>query len=137
MVETNAAGAEVHPTLDTRWWWDALSHGELLIPTCQGCSYRFFPPQAFCPNCGSADLLRIATSGKGTIYSWVVIHRPFGANSPAVPYAIVAVDMEGGGRLIGRYIGDLDQIEAGSPVVAEILPGGTADILAFSMASRA
>jgi len=112
---------QVQPTLDTAWWWKALAENELLVPTCRSCSHRFFPPQAFCNNCGSQDWHGAATSGLGKIYSWVVIHRAFGPDvADEVPYAIVAVDLDDGGRLIGRYFGALARLADALPVRVKI-----------------
>ena len=112
MSETRIEG-----TLDTAWWWEALRSEELLVPTCRTCDKRFFPPQPFCNNCGSKDWYGAQSGGMGKIYSWVVIHRPFAPEyADKVPYAIVAVDLDEGCRLIGRYLGDLDLIRDGLPV---------------------
>lgn len=117
MSQTIASEILVHPNLDTQWWWEALDQGELRVPTCRTCDNRFFPPQAFCPNCGSADCYGASTSGNGKVYSWVVIHRAFTPDfKDQVPYAIVAVDLEDGGRLIGRYFGDLGALCDALPV---------------------
>ena len=122
----------VHPSLDTQWWWDALARGELLVPACRACHTRFFPPQAFCPECGSHDVFGAATSGHGTVYSWVVIHRAFTPDLEAeVPYAVTAIDMEEGGRLIGRYHGDLNALRAGLPVKLRITQRSGTPILGF------
>jgi hypothetical protein len=109
------------PNLDTQWWWDALGTGRLTMPECHTCRYRFFPPQPFCPNCGSADWTPVEPDGRGRVYSWVVAHRAFGPEfQDDVPYGIVAVDMVDGGRLIGRYLGNPDELSADLPVRAEI-----------------
>jgi len=125
----------VHPTLDTQWWWDALSRGELQVPACKSCRSRFFPPQAFCPECGSADVYGAPTSGCGNVYSWVVIHRAFSpALADQVPYAIVATDMEEGGRLIGRYLGDLHALRDALLVRVRIAQRSGIPVLGFEPA---
>jgi uncharacterized OB-fold protein len=109
------------PNRDTAPWWDAMAQGRLTIPECEACRRRFFPPQPFCPHCG-ADRWRLApVRGDGRVYSWVVVHRSFAPEfDKDVPYGIVAVDLRAGGRLIGRYLGELDDLRAGLAVVAEV-----------------
>ena len=102
--------------LDTRWWWEALGEGRLELPHCRSCGRTFFPPQPNCPHCGSSDWDRIEASGKGTIYSWVIIHLPFDpAFAEEVPYPILAVELEEGVRLFGRYRGPMEAIALGWP----------------------
>jgi uncharacterized OB-fold protein len=121
--------------LDTRWWWDALGEGRLEVPRCRSCGRTFFPPQPNCPHCGSGDWDRVEASGKGTIYSWVIIHLPFDpAFAGEVPYPILAVELEEGARLFGRYRGDVDAISAGLPVRAVIYYVGEQPMLGFEAA---
>jgi uncharacterized protein len=121
MSATSSGTPCVQPNLDTAWWWKALAQDELLVPACGACSKRFFPPQAFCPHCGSQDLRRAASSGQGKAYSWVVTYRALAPElADEVPYAIVAVDLDDGGRLIGRYFGDFNMLRDALPVRAKI-----------------
>ena len=132
MSETSASEPRVHPTLDTEWWWKALAQGELLVPACRDCDYRFFPPQAFCPNCGSKNWHGATTGGAGKIYSWIVTHHAFAPEfRDDVPYAIVAVDLDDGGRLIGRYVGDIDAIRDALPVRVKLLGEGNQTLVGF------
>lgn len=109
------------PNLDTQWWWDALAEGRLTMPECRDCRDRFFPPQPFCPNCGSANWGEVEPDGRGRVYAWVVAHRAFSPEfGDDVPYSIVAVDLVDGGRLIGRYLGAPNELTAGLEVRAEI-----------------
>lgn len=122
----------IQPTLDTAWWWQALDRGELLVPTCRTCAHRFFPPQPFCNNCGSQDCYGAPSVGTGTIYSWVVIHRAFAPDyADKLPYAIVAVDLDDGGRMIGRYLGDPLTLRDGLPVHFRMFREGNDALLGF------
>ena len=127
----------INPTLDTAWWWYALAEGTLLMPACRAHGHRFFPPQAFCPVCGSAEVYGAPANGRGAIYSWVVIHRAFGPNSGPLPYGIVAVDMADGGRLIGRFVGEPATIANAAPVAATIVSHDGAPILGFALTAEA
>lgn len=123
---------QIRPTLDTAWWWQALSRNDLLVPECRSCGKHFFPPQPYCNNCGSADWHGATTAGLGKVYSWVVIHHPFGPDfADDVPYAIVAVDLNDGGRLIGRYFGALDRLADALPVRVKIFRRNENALLGF------
>lgn len=113
---------DVRPGLDSQPWWDALAEGRVTVPRCARCERTFFPPQARCPHCGSNEHRLEASSGDATVYSWVVTHRSFAPEfDEAVPYAIVAVDLDGT-RLIGRFGGELSSIREGLPVRARPRP---------------
>jgi len=136
MSQTSVDAPRVHPSLDTAWWWEALAQGELLIPACRACSRRFFPPQAFCPHCGSQDWHGATTQGRGKIYSWIVTYRAFAPEfADEVPYAIVAVDLDEGLRLIGRYFGDFTALRDAMPVHAKIYRSHDDVLLGFEVAS--
>jgi uncharacterized OB-fold protein len=137
MSQTSPGTPRVQPNLDTAWWWKALAQDELLVPACRACSRRFFPPQAFCPNCGSKDWHGAASNGRGKVYSWIVTHRAFAPElADEVPYAIVAVDLDDGGRLIGRYFGEFSELRDALPVRAKIYRKDADTLLGFEPAAR-
>jgi uncharacterized OB-fold protein len=57
-------------------------------------------------------------SGRGTIFSWAVMHQVYHAGfADEVPYAIVVVELEEGARLVSNLVGcPVDAISAGMPV---------------------
>ena len=87
------------PTLLTRPFWDGCSRGELLFQRCQSCAAANFEPAPGCRSCGSNGLSWERSSGRGRLYSWVVIERP---QSPhfIVPYACGIVELEEGYRML-------------------------------------
>jgi uncharacterized OB-fold protein len=84
-------------------FWRGLERGELVLSRCGSCGRAFFPPMPSCPECGAEDLRSFVGSGRGTLYSWVVVHIALDAAfADDVPYTVVAVDLEEGGRMLGR-----------------------------------
>jgi uncharacterized OB-fold protein len=56
-----------------------------------------------CPRCGSSAWDEIAATGRGRMYSWIVVHRPLGSIPPeAVPCTIATVELDEGCRVLGR-----------------------------------
>lgn len=92
---------------DSAAFWAGLEKGVLRIPECRSCRRRFFPAIPSCPHCGAADpALRIA-SGLGHVYSWVTVHHTLAPEfADEVPYTVLAVDLDGGGRMLGRLVGN-------------------------------
>lgn len=76
-------------------FWDGLRRHEVVVQRCSNCGAVFFPHLPTCPRCASRQLGDEVVSGRGTVYSWVRVHRALGPD-PVVepPYAVVTVDLE-------------------------------------------
>jgi uncharacterized OB-fold protein len=115
---TQAGYIDVPPDEDSAWWWAAVGDERLLLPRCDSCERCFFPPQPTCPRCGSSSWQPVEASGRGRVYSWIVIHT---ALNPAfagdVPYTILAVTLDEGVRIFGRLT-DASPVVADDPVEA-------------------
>ena len=89
-------------TPETRHFWDGTRRGELRLQKCTGCSHVYFPPRPFCPQCGSADVDVFRASGRATLYSYVIHHRPVPGFMP--PYSIAVVELEEGPRMMTNIV---------------------------------
>jgi uncharacterized OB-fold protein len=58
-------------TPDTKFWWDALGEGKLLIQRCAACKTLRHPPPPDVPALQCARVDTIEASGRGTVYSFV------------------------------------------------------------------
>jgi uncharacterized OB-fold protein len=56
-----------------------------------------------CPNCGSLDWTVVPLSGRGTIYSFSIIHHP---QNPAFDYPVLAalIDLDEGIRIVSNIV---------------------------------
>lgn len=97
------ARARPKPTPETQHYWDGAKAGDLLLQRCDGCAQIYFPPRPFCPSCGSRKVSIVKASGKGTLYSYVINHRP-AAPGFTPPYAIAVVTLEEGPRMMTSII---------------------------------
>lgn len=98
-------------------WWEGLHRHELLVQECSACQRCVFPPQPACPYCRSLERGWRRSSGRGEVYSWVIMHRashPWFADR--IPYAVVLVEMEEGFRVVGSIDCPLEQLRDGLPV---------------------
>jgi uncharacterized OB-fold protein len=79
----------------TRAFWDAANEHVLVAQRCGACRAYQHPPQARCGACGSTDLAFVRLSGRGTVYTYTVVHdtRVQGLK-PYQPFAIIAVQLE-------------------------------------------
>ncbi|CAM3397599.1 Zn-ribbon domain-containing OB-fold protein [Mycobacterium colombiense] len=91
-------------TADTEFFWNGLRENKLLIQRCGGCGQLRHPPRPMCPRCRSLQWDAIESSGRGTVYSYVMPHEP---RFPffEYPYVVVLVELEEGVRLVSNLTG--------------------------------
>ena len=92
------------PTPETRHFWEGCKAGELRLQRCTDCGHSYFPPRAFCPKCASRDVEVYAASGKATLYSYVINHRPR-PDMGAEPHSIAVVELAEGPRMMTNIVG--------------------------------
>ena len=101
---------------DTEFFWNGLRERKLLIQRCAGCGALRHPPRPMCPQCRSLDWKAIESSGRGTVYSYVMPHEP---RFPFFdyPYIVALVELDEGVRLVSNLCGiDPADVTVGMPV---------------------
>ena len=84
------------PTPETQPFWDGCAAGELRIQRCADCGRPYFYPRPVCPACGSRNVEWFTASGRATLYSYVINHRPAPGFEDDAPYAIAVVELDEG-----------------------------------------
>ena len=94
------------PDAVTTPFWEATKAGKLMVQRCIDCGNRFFYPRERDPVCLSDNLEWVEVSGKGRIYSFIVVRQP---GNPAfaddVPYIYAIVQLDEGPRMNGNVTG--------------------------------
>lgn len=104
---------------DTRFFWDGARAGKLLIQRCASCATLRHPPGPVCPRCHSFEWDTLQASGRGTVYSFVVMHYPEVAPFEH-PNPIGLIELEEGSRLIAQLVGvQPGELRIGQPVQLE------------------
>jgi len=93
------------PTPETQPYWDGARVGELRIQRCTECGDHYFYPRPLCPRCGSEAVEWVTASGRATLHSYVINHRPAPGFEDEAPYAIAIVQLEEGPRLMTNLVG--------------------------------
>lgn len=87
-------------------FWEAAGRGELVVQACADCGRLRHPPRPMCPWCQSERHDWRPVSGRGTIWSFVVVHPPlFPAYAQFAPYNVIVVALEDEPNI--RMIGNL------------------------------
>lgn len=124
------------PTPETQEFWDGIKAGEFRLQRCQeaGCEKTYFPPRPFCPSCGSRNVATFKASGKGTLHSYVINHRPAPGFQNEAPYAIAVVKLDEGPTLMTSIRGVAQTPEAlvlDMPV--ELAPEAASDTISLPL----
>jgi uncharacterized OB-fold protein len=105
-VEVGNTPRRPAPTVtdDSAVFWDAVAEGRLVGQRCAGCGVLRHPPRPMCPHCGSLAVDVVPLSGRGTLYSYAILHHP---QHPAFDYPVVAglVDLDEGIRIVSNVEG--------------------------------
>lgn len=99
-------------------FWEAARRHHLVMQRCRGCGTLRFPARDICSRCLSRDADWAQVSGRGTIFSFAVMHQVYHPGFAAeVPYAVVVVELEEGGRMLSNVVGcPVGEIAVGMPV---------------------
>jgi len=110
------------PNSQPEWdfYWQKTKAHELWLMRCDDCNQHYFYPRPICPNCFSRDTRWVQSSGKGTLYSYAIVHRaPTPAFADMVPFVTAYVELEGGVRLPTNLVEvepDPEHVQIGMPV---------------------
>lgn len=95
--------ARPKPTPETAHFWEGTRLGELRLQRCNSCGHTYFPPRPFCSVCASRDVSVTNASGRATLYSYIISHRPAPGFTP--PFSIAVVQLEEGPRMMTNIVG--------------------------------
>jgi len=122
---TDAAARPLRPrpalTQDNAFFFDGARNRELLIQRCGSCGALRHPPRPACAVCRSFEWDTVTASGRGHVYSFVVVHHP---QVPAFDYPlpIAVVELEEGTRLVADLVGVApDAVRIDMPVVVDFV----------------
>ncbi|WP_436776585.1 Zn-ribbon domain-containing OB-fold protein [Yinghuangia sp. YIM S09857] len=90
-------------TDDSLFFWEAAARGALVAQRCGACGVMRHPPRPMCPHCHSLDHEVVDLSGRGSLYSYALLHHP---QHPAFDYPVFAalVELDEGIRLVSNLV---------------------------------
>jgi uncharacterized OB-fold protein len=105
-------------TDDLAPFFAAAREGRLVVERCKRCGRRRFPPRPICSECLGRDAEWVSSSGRGKVVSFNVMHQVYHPGFAAeVPYAVVLVELEDGGRMLSNVVDcPLDRLTIGLDV---------------------
>ena len=101
-------------------FWQAAQRGVLVVQQCESCGHSQYPPEGICQACLGEVLHFRETSGRGWVYSFIVVRQaldlPF---RDSVPYVVAWIKLdELPGVTIVANIEEIDpaDVHAGQPL---------------------
>jgi uncharacterized OB-fold protein len=81
-------------------YWNKAKEHELWLRNCNDCGNPYFYPRDISPCCFSKDTSWIKASGKGTLYTYAIAHRPpHPGFAQDAPYVVAVVELDEGPRM--------------------------------------
>ncbi|TET74616.1 MAG: Zn-ribbon domain-containing OB-fold protein [Dehalococcoidia bacterium] len=103
MVEYNKPLPQITP--ENKPFWEACKQHELSLQRCQDCGHLRLP-SPICQKCLSMNSEWVKVSGRGKVYTWVVIHQRYHPGFvEELPYNVTLVELEEGPKLITNIVG--------------------------------
>jgi len=82
---------------ETRGFWEGTAAEDLRVQLCAACGHRQLPGGPCCRECLSSELSWDRASGRGTVFSFTVVHKAMHpAFAAQVPYVLADVQLEEG-----------------------------------------
>jgi uncharacterized OB-fold protein len=100
---------------DNAFFFEGTALGELRLQRCNSCKELRHPPGPVCPSCHAMDRGYVVSSGRGSVFSWLVHHAP-AVPGRELPLPLVLVELEEGVRMVGTVVGDASAVQIGSQV---------------------
>jgi hypothetical protein len=98
-------------------FWAACREHRIELQRCTGCRALRWPPARVCPRCLGAAAEIAAMSGRGTVWSHARYERALHPGfAEAIPYVVLAVELEEGPLMIAALHGSEDGLRVGAAV---------------------
>lgn len=91
------------PTALSQPHWQGCKDGKLKVQRCADCGSHIFIPQPRCNQCQADALEWVESSGRGTVYSFTVVHRPPKPQFE-VPYVVAIIALEEGWHMLSIIV---------------------------------
>lgn len=106
------------PTEDSLPYWEACKRHELRMQKCLRCGHVRFPPSALCPKCTSLETEWALLSGRGEVFTFIIVHQTYHpAFFEETPYNVAIVRLEEGPAIHSNIVECAhEDVRVGMPV---------------------
>jgi uncharacterized OB-fold protein len=106
---------------DSAEFWKSAKERRLKLQRCDECGYWRYYPSPVCHSCGSFAYQWTPISGRGTIWTYTVLHRARGNTfQDDVPLALALVELEEGAIIMSNVVDcQPEDLAIGRPVTID------------------
>jgi uncharacterized OB-fold protein len=99
-------------------FFEGAREHRLMIQQCSACGVVIWPVKTRCDNCLNPTVNWVQASGKGTLYSFALMHQVYHPGfAEEVPYNIAQIDLAEGLRIISNVVGcSNNDLQIGMPL---------------------
>ena len=102
-------------------FWKAAAEHRLVVPRANDGGSFFFPPERYVPGTTDTDWQYVESTGRGTVYTYSIVHRPMSPDFSA-PYVLAVVDLDEGWHMMTNVVDcALEDLRVGLPVEVAFL----------------
>jgi len=118
MTTTDYARPIPGPDEESQPYFDGAREGRLMLMRCDGCGAWRFPARDRCDMCWSTATSWAQASGKGTVYTFGIMHQLYHPGfKDHLPYNVAVIELEEGPRMFANIVGCANEaIRVGMPV---------------------
>ncbi len=97
MTQQTYEGPVPAPQQESDFYWQKCKEHELWLRHCRSCAKAYFYPRDICPTCYGRDTDWVRASGKGSVYTFGIVHQiPRPNYKGPVPFIVALVQLEEG-----------------------------------------
>jgi uncharacterized OB-fold protein len=103
-------------------FWQACGEGRFLLHRCGVCRRHYWPASR-CVRHGAQNMAWVEGSGRGTLYTYTVIHHAYTASMKGrVPYVVGVIQLDEGPFFHSNVVGcPLERLAVGQPLRATMI----------------
>ena len=94
------------PNADNAGFWDGCRQHELRLQRCRACGTLRHQPRPMCPGCNGLEYEWVRASGRGTLYTFTIVHGPtLPAFQAQAPYNVAVIQLDEGPFMVSNIVG--------------------------------
>jgi uncharacterized protein len=86
-------------------YFDGAKRHELMLQRCRQCGAWMWPVKPRCVTCFANAPEWTAAKGRGTLYTYTLVHQPFPGFADEVPYNVAVIELDEGVRMHANVVG--------------------------------
>ncbi len=103
---------------DNAGFWEGCRRHELRLQRCSACGTFRHHPRPMCPHCHHLEYEWASASGRGTLYTFTIVHGPtLPVFQQHAPYNVAVIHLDEGPFIVSNVVGCAnDHLRIGMPV---------------------